>query len=194
MDNYSDLKLAELLSMDSEAAFNEIYNRYWASVFLVARNRLKNDLEAEEIVQNIFCHLWRKRRTFQLKKTFQIYFAVAVKYEVINLSVKKQREINFVEHVSRHGFNVDNSTLQKLSYNELKHTLEKTICVLPERCQLVFRLRIESEYTQKEIAKELAISEKTVETHLTKARKHIRDTLDPALIPHVIILINMISI
>src|SRR5690606_33718209 len=163
MTNYSALSddgLANLLRAGNEPAFNEIYDRYWAGIFLVARNRLKDDTEAEEIVQNIFCALWRKRQSFRLEKNFKTYFAVAVKYEIINYTVKKKREIDFVNHFSHHD--IDNTTLETLGLNELKQILEKSVCVLPERCQLVFRLKLEKGYSQKEIASELGISEKTV--------------------------------
>ncbi len=190
---FSDDDLVRLLKLGEEPAFNEIYNRYWSGVFLVARNRLKDDVEAEEIVQDIFCNLWRKRISFRLEKTFKTYFAIAVKYEVINRSVKKQREIDFVAQLFRSTKDIDNSTHQLLSFNELKEVLEESICVLPERCQLVFRLRLEYDYSQRQIAKELGISEKTVETHLAKARKHIRTSLGSTLPLHTAILFDILS-
>ena len=192
MDKYftlSDYELSELLSLDDQFAFNEIYNRYWSSVFLVVRNRLRNDSEAEEIVQNIFYQLWKKRGVFKLEKTFQKYFAVAVKYEIINQSAKKRRELNYISQLSDKLFEIDNSTSQLLSFNELKQMLEKTICVLPEKCQLVFRLKIEKDYSQKQIAQELSISEKTVEAHLSKARKYMRENLDPSFSIYIVSLL-----
>jgi RNA polymerase sigma-70 factor (ECF subfamily) len=175
--NVSDQELLCLLKADDEAAFNELYKRYWSGIFLVARNRLSNDNDAEEIVQDIFCNLWRKRSSFVLDKSFKAYFSVAVKYEVINRSVRKGRENSFIEQFSKENTEEDLSTLETLSFNELEERLYKSITLLPERCQLVFKLRFEKEYSQKEIANELDISEKTVEAHLSKARKHIRTSL-----------------
>src|SRR5690554_5115563 len=95
--NMSDQELLCLLKANNEAAFNEIYERYWSGVFLVARNRLSNDDDAEEIVQNIFCNLWRKRSLFVLNKSLKAYFSVAVKYEVINMVVQRIRENSLFE-------------------------------------------------------------------------------------------------
>lgn len=175
--NISDQELLCLLRADSETAFNELYERYWSGIFLVARNRLSNDDDAEEIVQDIFCNLWRKRSSFVLEKSFKAYFSVAVKYEVINRSVRKRRESSFIERFSKENTEEDLSMLETLSFNELEERLYKSITLLPERCQLVFKLRFEKEYSQREIANELHISEKTVEAHLSKARKHIRASL-----------------
>lgn len=189
----SDNGLAERLAFGEEPAFNEIYERYWSGVFLVARNRLNDDVEAEEVVQEIFCKLWRRRADFQLEKTFRSYFAVAVKYEIINRSAKKRRETDFADQLFRTNRDIDDSTLQLLSFNELKKALEESICLLPDRCQLVFRLRLEKDYSQKQIAKELDISEKTVETHLAKARKHIRASLGSTLPFHLVLLVSMLA-
>ncbi|PTS97327.1 RNA polymerase sigma-70 factor, partial [Pedobacter sp. HMWF019] len=59
---------------------------------------------------------------------------------------------------------------------ELQQKLQLTIQSLPEKCQLVFKLKHENGYSQKEIAKELQISEKTVEAHLSKARKTLKQS------------------
>lgn len=181
---YQDSAEEELLSLlkaGNEAAFNEIYKRYWSGVFLVAKNRLRNDAEAEEIVQEIFCNLWRRRVSLVLMKNLKTYFAVAVKYEVINRMVKKKKENTLFERFAGQSTEEDLSTLQSLSFKELEERLDESVALLPERCQLVFKLRVEKEYSQKEIARELNISEKTVEAHLSKARKHIRTSFDSSL-------------
>ncbi len=57
----SDNELANLITIDDEAAFNEIYKRYWERLYVAARHRIDDSYEAEEIVQDIFCNLWKKR-------------------------------------------------------------------------------------------------------------------------------------
>ncbi len=190
--NLSDQELLFLLKTDDESAFNELYNRYWSGIFLVARNRLSNDSDAEEIVQDIFCNLWRKRSLFVLEKSFKAYFSVAVKYEVINRLAQKKRENSFIEKLSKENTEEDLSTLQTLSFNDLEERLYDSIILLPERCQLVFKLRFEKEFSQKEIAHELGISEKTVEAHLSKARKHIRTSLGSTFPVYIMCVLHML--
>jgi len=173
----SEERLLHLIKLSDEMAFNEIYNRYWPGIFLVALNRMSNEVDAEEIVQDVFCNFWKKRETFELKKTLKAYLAVAVKYEIINRSVIKKKENCFIERFSKKNTELDFSTLETLSFNELKEKLYHSVHSLPERCQLVFRLKLEEDYTQKQIASELDISEKTVEAHLSKARKLLRLSL-----------------
>lgn len=170
----TDHELAGLLTVDDEAAFNELYQRYWERLYVVARQRTDDAYEAEEIVQDIFCNLWRKRSTFELMKGFQYYFSVAVKFEVINRMAKKSRESRVKKEILVWSSPVDESTSDLLDFNELQNQLALTIRVLPEKCMLVFKLKHEHGYSQKQIAQELNIAEKTVEAHLAKARKTIR--------------------
>ncbi|MBB5644198.1 RNA polymerase sigma factor [Pedobacter cryoconitis] len=170
----SDHELAGLLAADDEAAFNELYKRYWERLYVIARQRIDDAYEAEEIVQDIFCNLWRKRSTFELTKGFQYYFSVAVKFEVINRMAKKSRENRVKKEVLVLSSPFDESTSDQLDFNELKSQLALTIKVLPEKCLLVFKLKHEQGYSQKQIAQEMDIAEKTVEAHLAKARKTIR--------------------
>lgn len=187
--NIAEDELLSLLKAGSEAAFNEIYKRYWSGMFLVAKNRLQNDADAEEVVQEIFCNLWRRRENIVIDRSLKVYFSVAVKYEIINRSVRQRKETSLFDRLAKHSTEEDLSTLQTLSFNELQERLYASVALLPERCQLVFKLRLEKEYSQKEIAKELNISEKTVEAHLAKARKHIRASFGSAF-PSLILIIS----
>ena len=61
-----------------------------------------------------------------------------------------------------------------LQLDELKEQLVKETAKLPEKCRMVFQMSREEGYSQKQIAKKLSISEKTVEAHLSKAIRTLR--------------------
>ncbi|GHE31128.1 RNA polymerase sigma factor [Sphingobacterium griseoflavum] len=173
MEQLSDSVLATYLSQGSDEAFTEIYNRYWSVMVLAARNRTNDDYLAEEMVQNIFLNLWRNRQRITVKESFRPYFSVAVKYEVLNHFSRRKTRLSYLDWLGRQP--VTTASLDDmLDYKLLQEQIEKTVCLLPEKCQLVFRLRVEKGFTQKEIAQELDMAEKTVEAHLTKARKLVR--------------------
>jgi RNA polymerase sigma-70 factor (ECF subfamily) len=172
----TDFDLSKLLKEGQEKAFSEIYGRYWEKLYIIASKRLNDTSEAEEIVQDIFCRLWRKKESFVLTKGFDHYFAVAVKFEVINRMAKKTRHSVFEKEISSSSSGTDNSTVEELDLKELKRQLQDSINELPEKCRMVFKLKYEKDYTQHQIAQELNISEKTVEAHLSKARKILKGT------------------
>ncbi|WP_129714063.1 RNA polymerase sigma factor [Pedobacter sp. SYP-B3415] len=170
----SDFELAASLSRGDERAFREIYERHWQSCFSNARKRLRDAAEAEEVVQDIFCKLWRRRASFVLGKTFEQYFAVAVKFEVINQLARRSRKEAYAREVAIGYSEADSTTQESLDLRELTKQLQECINMLPEKCRAVFRLRYEQNYSQFQIAETLHISEKTVEAHLSKARKTLK--------------------
>lgn len=175
--NYTDIDLVELLNNDDEKAFTEIYNRYWDKLFTTAVNRLGDVQEAREIVQDIFFKLWKRRAKIEISQTLSIYLASAVKYEVLNLFAAKNRHRIYLEHVKHIQSEASDETFQQLSFTELRRELESIVNDLPEKCRLVYKLSREAGHTYNEIAAIMNISEKTVEAHLSKALRRLRNAL-----------------
>lgn len=180
LHGFSDVELIVLLKGGSHAAFTEIYNRYWQKLFTVAANKIADLEEAREIVQNIFISLWQRRYELEIKGTLGNYLAVSVKYRVINALDKQNNHQTYLDSLS--ATEVDDTTQQWLEFIELKERLAVLVAELPEKCRIVFELSREKGLSQKEIAQQLDISEKTVEGHMTKAIKILRTGLNSFLI------------
>lgn len=180
MDNYkifSDIELTASLKRGDQAAFTEIYNRYWGKLFSIAGHKLDRLEDAEEVVQGIFVSLWNRRLELVITTTLSAYLAVSTKYRVIKVLNKKFHQKKYVDMLGKHTL-LDDSTQEWLEFMELKSRLEALVRDLPDKCQLVYRMSREQGFSQKEIAGKLDISEKTVEAHLGKAMKKIRSSLN----------------
>jgi len=101
-ETYQDDELLLLLKEDNDAAFTEIYRRYWDRLFVVAMHRLGDMEEVRELVQDIFCNLWKKRSSLHLDHSLHTYLSVAVKYEVLNRLARRNRQLRYRKHVSLH--------------------------------------------------------------------------------------------
>jgi RNA polymerase sigma-70 factor (ECF subfamily) len=174
----TDHQLLELIQKGDRLAFTELYNRYWDKLFIVAMNRLDDEHEAEEAVQEVFLSLWQRRSTLQLTHSVNTYLSVAVKYRIINHLDKQYRKKRHIDHLTINAPREEDSTSQWLSEKELRRQLEQGINNLPEKCRIVFLLSREEQKTNAEIAAELNIAEKTVEAHMTKALSTLRQTLN----------------
>lgn len=178
---YSDSELLHLLAGGSDEAFTEIYNRYWKKLFAVAAARIQDMEEAEEIVQEIFVSLWKRRETLEVTTALDRYLVVSVKYRVIKVLGKRYQSRKYMHSMQASDLE-DDSTRQWLAFEELQERLEALVSGLPEKCQLVYRLSREKGYSQQQIAEALHISEKTVEAHLGKALKALRHGLNQFLL------------
>jgi RNA polymerase sigma-70 factor (family 1) len=174
---YTDQQLLDLIRTDDRGAFTELYNRYWDKTYAVALHRLDDEHEAEEVVQEVFLSIWQRRATLQLTHTVATYLAVAVKYKVINHLAKQYRRQLQHDELTMTSPIVADSTADWLYEKELRQLLEKTISQLPEKCRIVFLLSRDENKTYAEIAAELNISQKTVEAHMSKALRELRETL-----------------
>lgn len=174
--NYNDHELIAFLKEDDQEAMREIYNRYWDKLLAVAVNRLAIEEEAEECVQDVFLSLWKRRDGLVLNHALSTYLGVAVKYQVINRLDKRyaKRQLQTTELL-------DEMTVPSaeayLFEKELLERIAATVQALPEKCQMIYRMSREEGKSNKEIATELDISEKTVEGHVTRALKDIRNNL-----------------
>lgn len=176
LQQMSDEKLLSLLKNSDEAAFTVIYDRYWQKLYTLAMCKVNSLETAEEIVQDIFCSLWLRRETLQIQVSLASYLVISVKYRVIKVLDKHYKQKSYINTLLQSNI-ADNSTQEHIFFNELKEQLDKYTLELPEKCRLVFQLSREKGHSQKQIADELQISEKTVEAHLSKALKHLRSRL-----------------
>ena len=175
--NHPDSELLALLKVNDEPAFTEIYNRYWKKLFVIAGNKLHDLNEAEEIVQDIFVSIWNRRENLTTITTLSAYLAVCVKYRVIKSLARLNHQQKYKDYSKKNIPLSDDSTRQWIEFDELKARLAILVADLPEKCHMVYHLSREAGYSQKQIAKEMSISEKTVEAHLGKALKTLRTRL-----------------
>jgi RNA polymerase sigma-70 factor (family 1) len=172
---YSDEQLVQFFKANDDRAFNEIYNRYWERLLVLACSKLSSQDDAQEVVQQVFVDLWIRRSALFLQFSFATYITAAVRYRILKYSAKQTNQL--IKHSALPINAEDNSTEQWLSFEELKDQLGKHVQELPEKCRLVFVLSREAGLTEKQIAEQLKISTKTVEAHLSKAKHSLRISL-----------------
>lgn len=182
MKDLSGILDSELLNMlshkDDTLAFSELYNRYWDKLFGAAYKRLKSVEAAEEIIQDLFTDIWLRRKELKIRSELPVYFFSAVKYRVINYIHKQAVKHSFDIKGAIVYSEFDNSTEETVIANDLKSRIENRVQLLPDKCRQVYQLSRDQYQSNKAIAKQLSISEKTVENQITKALKRLRTSLN----------------
>lgn len=172
---YTDVLLQDLLYDGDEHAFSEIYNRYWEKLLAIAYHHLEDKEAAQEIVQEVFMSLW-KRRTEVKVQTIENYLATATKYALYAFKLKEKHRKNLL--AQNYSPSISNEDVEeKVAARFLKDYINGMVKKLPEKCRLIFRYSRETDLSNIEIAQELNISVKTVEAHISKALKILRMSL-----------------
>ena len=86
---------------------------------------------------------------------------------------REQLDVQINQNLPRY----ENAVEEKVAFNELLDKTNSLISQLPPRRQTIYRLCTEHLMSNKEIANQLIISEKTVDSQLTKAVKFLRKNL-----------------
>lgn len=172
LNAHNDNELLHLLSKDNEAAFTEVYNRFWQKMFVVAHNRLKDVQAAEDIVHDVFLSLWKNRKSAEIN-SLENYLASATKYMVLAKIKKVQMERTYHQSQSLAPV-VALPDEPSIHYKRILEMVHDEVEKLPERCRLIFQYSRTQGLPVKEIARELNISPKTVENQLNKALKQLR--------------------
>ncbi len=152
-------------------------------MYAYAYNRLREKEVCEEIIQDVFVALWANRTTTQITSSLSGYLYQAVKFQMLNFIKSTRVRSSYLEHFLHFREQLfDDSNNEHIAVNDLRAMLEKSMADLPEKCQEVFRLSRIQHLSIQEIALRLDISHKTVENHLTKALRHLRNTLGDFLV------------
>jgi len=175
MINYSRLEDHDLLLLvqkGKEEAFREIYDRYWERLVAVGYYYTRNKPVTEEIVGDVHIGIWNKRADLTIH-SLSAYLATAVKYSVFKAIVRDRRRQEILAGQQQPG--PDTDTEEKLDARFLKDFLEGIVEKLPEKARLVFKYSREDQLSVAEIAEKMQLSPKSVEYHMTKALKTLRE-------------------
>lgn len=170
-NTFSDLELISLIKEGNATAFDVLYNRYWDKVLNLAYRKTGDLMEAENIIQDVFVSLWKRRDCLNIKGDFSNYLFVSVKYRVLKVLAKQVAER--AVSIDMASDLLDDSTQEYLAFEDIRERLEVLVGNLPEKSRLVYLLKSEGK-SYKEISAELNMTEKAVDAHLLRARRKLR--------------------
>jgi RNA polymerase sigma-70 factor (family 1) len=185
MEEYTklpDAVLVDLLKSGDPAAFTEIYDRYGRVLYVYAMNMVRDDAEAEDLVQEIFLSLWDHSERRDIKGTLSSYLYSAVRYKFLNLVSRRKVRSDYAESFQKVLDTGVQSTDDYINEKQLMSLIEQEVARLPDKMREVFELSRNAGLTHQQIAEELNISEKTVKSHIHHALKIFRSQFSAAAI------------
>jgi RNA polymerase sigma-70 factor (family 1) len=188
----TDPEIVNAIRRGDEAAFEKTFRKYYERLCHYATSLLKEEDEAEEIVQTVFLTIWEKREDLEITLSLKSYLYRAVHNHCLNRfkhATVREAHREYTQHFIPQSYE---SVTEVIHANELQDRIEAAVSTLPEQCQLAFRMSRFQELKYQEIADQLGISVKTVENQIGKALKILRNALADYL-PVILLLIFSIQ-
>lgn len=161
-----------MATKSQEVLFKDIFEANYARLCAVAYRVVKDQDDSRDIVQQVMCEFWDNRDRWPRIQSYSAYLYTSV-YRFAILSSKKTVSLKS-EKLSNEKFDVSYLPDDTLSYQELEKKILQVINDLPYKCKEIFLLSREDELSYKEIAAQLNISVKTVETQMGIALRRFK--------------------
>ncbi len=179
---YTDEQLIISLRKGDAGAFTEIYERYWNKLLVYTMRVIRQQHDAEDIVQELFVSIWRRREVLDIEHALSTYLYNSVRYLAFRYIEKNSTYSDYLQRLAARiaGEEANASGIEaEIFGRELQGQIDQLIRQLPEKMQEVFILSRQHHLSYKEIADRLSISEETVRKQIYKSLQILRSRLGP---------------
>ena len=153
----------------------ELYRLYSKAMYNICLRMLKDEMDAEDILQNSFLDVFSKLHTFQHQSSIGAWIKRIVINNCINYLKKRRLDIEELKDNHRNVSDVPDTTIaeSKLSVEQVNQAVR----LLPDGYRVVFTLYMFEGYDHKEIGEILNVSEATSKSQYSRAKKKLKELL-----------------
>ena len=178
VDSINEKRLLTELKNGSFHAFERLYNMYSGKLYnFFMRISSGNQYMAEEVVQSAFIRVWEVRERVEPESSFISFLCTIAKNLLMNMYQRQTVEYVYNEYLKNTGVDRDSQTEESIDLRFLNEYIDSLAEELPAQRKKIFILSKRQNYTNKEIAEMMGISESTVATQLSLAVKFMREQL-----------------
>lgn len=175
-----------------ESELDQLYKQHYAGLHRYAFTIVNDRIIAEEMVQQVFFRIIERNEAIAIHTSVKAYLYRSVNNECLNYFKHMKVRRGFVAHNNTITKPTVDTPSGKLQLKELEETIRNTINDLPEQCRTIFQLSRFEELKYAEIAAQLNLSVKTVETQMSRALKKLRTQLADYLPLLIWLLLNLL--
>lgn len=168
----------------NEQAYEELFFEYYYQLCRFAVKITKCNELARDAVQEVFFRIWENRESLNIRYSLKAYLNQAVRNHALNMmgqqGARQRLWVRLKDEGSElqtaPGVNRGNSRAREL--DELVCQIWILVEDMPERRKQVFELHRKHGLNYQEISEVMGIARKTVENHMGRALRELREKLD----------------
>ena len=174
--NREDSVLIEELLKGDLKSFDLLFDKYAQKLYGFVLKFLRSEVDAEEVVQDVFIKVWENRLKLKKDSSFKSYLFTIAYNDVLNRLRSKSYHQAYIREAIALGDETSNS-FESVEYKSVLEQVNVLIDKLPDRRRDIFvKSRIEG-FSSKEIAERFGISVGTVDNNISEALKFLRKSL-----------------
>ena len=178
-----DKQVVEQLRIGSKDAFHFLFDTFGPKIHAFAMSYLKNEADAEELLQEVFLKLWEIRANIDSSrniKSFLFKICINLIYDFIR---RKNIEQAYLDYSGKINPSFADNTWDDVIYNDMLNNLQQLVTLMPEQRQRIFKMSKEEGLSNEEIAQQLNLSRRTVENQLYRAVSFLKVKLGTGSLP-----------
>jgi RNA polymerase sigma-70 factor (ECF subfamily) len=169
------------MSGNQSKAFQRLFEEHAEALHRYAYRIVRSREMAEDVVQDVFFRLWRVWDRIEIGAYTRAYLYVTTRSRALN-HIKRELREERRRMTTVHGIVSEEAALPpegetRMDADEIVNAIEQVLKQMPPRQREVAALRLRHQLTTREIAERLSISPRTVEVHIGRATKALREQL-----------------
>ncbi|MGA8263073.1 MAG: sigma-70 family RNA polymerase sigma factor [Ignavibacteriaceae bacterium] len=176
MKNLTDLEIIESVIRGNQSDYAIIIDRYKSKAFSLVKRMLKNEMDAEEVLQDCFIKAYDSLKTFRRESKFSTWFyRIVYNTTLTKLSNSKRKIESQMSSVDEH-FDLESDYDFKISEKkDMSEFIKNIIEKLPENYSLVLTMHYFNDMSCEEISETLGATVSNVKVMLHRSRNALRD-------------------
>lgn len=170
-------KIIARIALGDKQAFSYIYEQYYKVLCMYAYRFFDDEEEAIEVVQSALVKVWERRKKLEDVKALKSYLYRMVHNMSLNRLQHLKAADKYRNSISDELLSIEMDDVEIHDEDPQAKQIQDALATLPPKNREVFELRFYGGLKHREIAEKMGISERTVETHITKGLKRLRETL-----------------
>ena len=178
MRNLSDQEIIDSVRKGNESDYSIIIDKYKNKAFSMLKRMLKNEFDAEEVLQDCFLKAFNSLGTFKGEAKFSTWFyRIVYNTALTRLSSKKRRTENEMSSVEEHFDLKSDYGSDEIEKKDVNQFIHDTISKLPERYSAIITMFYLNEMSIEEISEVMQITVSNVKVMLYRSRNSLRDLI-----------------
>lgn len=187
LDAMTDEALVTLARRRDEAAIRTLTTRYNQRLFRIARGILRDDVDAEDVVQEAYVRAFTQLDSFRGDSSFGTWLIRIAMNEAMGRVRRRRPTVDFSagdeSALTAHILTFPDASRSRdpettVAHDQIRAILERAVDALPDSFRLVFIARVVEGLSIDETAALLNIRPETVKTRVFRARARLRREIE----------------